>query len=344
MQEFYSCKESLYMGLRGRNIADCIADGMLENPAHLAAFLGLPVEDATGDRDHYGMNSLLWAAYGGGNVDVVRALLETRVFNCDDCCHDGQNALIYAVQGGNVRLTQMLLEYHQFDDLREALLYAAMSDQHEMFLALWKHVGEDADMLPIEQSDDGRNLLHYAGCAETAKLLVRLGVDPAAADDYGNTPLHWVSDPGVIKVLVSDRRVDVNKTDCYGRTPLHSASDRFEDNPSTVLALLQGGATDHLRTPRGDAAIHIAARGGNVMVIEQLLLIYEPESWRYVVDIPNDEGSDTALHIAARSGDARAVQTLMSLGASIRRCNARRKTPLCVAANDDLRAMMLAAE
>jgi hypothetical protein len=72
----------------------------------------------------------------------------------------------------------------------------------------------------------GRTPLHYAGCAEAAKLLLERGADVNARDERGRTPLHTAVEGGrldVMRVLL-EAGADINARDEWGRTALHYAA------------------------------------------------------------------------------------------------------------------------
>jgi hypothetical protein len=81
----------------------------------------------------------------------------------------------------------------------------------------------------IEISDNILNLVHWIdsplfGCKypEVAALLIDKGLDPNDFDDYGASPLHYVTSAKVAKVLI-DAGAPINACDDIGNIALHNA-------------------------------------------------------------------------------------------------------------------------
>ncbi len=100
--------------------------------------------------------------------------------------------------------------------------------------------------LAQERYTYGRTLLHETagqGSLATVELLLELGADPNAADQFGHVPLYFVGNQ------------------CHAAT-----------GPEVVRALVRGGANVNARGGvQRCTALHMAARRGNVRVAEALL-------------------------------------------------------------------------
>jgi len=88
----------------------------------------------------------------------------------------------------------------------------------------------------------GRTALHGASKEAVVQVLVKVGANIEAKDNYGWTSLHWASENGhaaVVQTLLQ-HGADVAATDKRGRTSLHFAS--MSGHAAVVQTLLQHGA------------------------------------------------------------------------------------------------------
>jgi len=145
---------------------------------------------------------------------------------------------------------------------------------------------------------DGMTALHWAAYhddLDTAKLLVRAGADPKAANRYGVTPLSLACTNG---------------------------------NGAMVEALLEAGADPNTTLPGGETALMTAARVGAPEPVKALLV----RGAR--VDAKDDRRGQTALMWAAAEGHADVVRDLIEAGADFRARLSSGFTPLLFAARE----------
>jgi ankyrin repeat protein len=119
----------------------------------------------------------------------------------------------------------------------------------------------------------GRTLLHHVVSrdAGAVKRLLSRGADPNAADDVGQTPLHWAAYIGrsdIVRLLLKYGANLNIKTKYDGRTPLHVAA-AYE--VSVVKLLIKYGADVNARDSRGRTPLYIALEERNVDVVKALL-------------------------------------------------------------------------
>jgi len=141
------------------------------------------------------------------------------------------------------------------------------------------------------RAGDGWTALHAAAAncrtrdgSSTLRIerLVEAGLDPAAKDRAGRTPLHYAAWQGFMSGIetVNDHRPDavatllrrgspVNAVDETGRTALHYAALMGHD--TLVWELLRAGAVRDLRDRGGSLAIDLAASRGNAETVKWLL-------------------------------------------------------------------------
>jgi cytohesin len=223
-----------------------------------------------------------------GKAEVVRLLLE---HGGSANALDGENRspLHIAAGRGDAALIAELLD--QGGDIqgmskdRRTPLHGAASGGH---LAATKALlirGADASA----RDDRGRTPLHVTSSLPVAEILLANGADPNAADgrrytrlhlaaereiefvelligknavmdartEEGETPLHWASKRGTIRVveLLLANGADVNAKDNHLQTPLHGAAEW--GRPAVVRLLVDSGADVNARI-----ATHMALGGG----------------------------------------------------------------------------------
>ena len=182
--------------------------------------------------------------------------------------------------------------------------------------------------------------LHYSahmGCPEVSRILLEHGADVSLQNDFGQIPLHFVSNLGnkdegerlvLARLLLAGSCMDVNAQAGDGGTPLHSASQNRR--PKIVQLLLARGANAHAEDFQGRNPLHYLSPPLNlngvdpqdVLRVTQLLL-------EQGVDVNVlDEKRETPLHIAASVGHLENIQVLLDHGAKADAENVDGQIPL----------------
>jgi ankyrin repeat protein len=108
------------------------------------------------------------------------------------------------------------------------------------------------------------------GNAEEVRLLLDVGADVNAKDDFDATALIWAAgDPAKSRMLI-ERGADVMAQSKQGRTPLMVAARR-DGSASLVSLLLAKGADARTRDATGNTALHLAAHMGDVETMRLLI-------------------------------------------------------------------------
>jgi ankyrin repeat protein len=164
------------------------------------------------------------------------------------------------------------------------------------------------------------------GHGMTAWLLMQARADINKQDNKGFTPLHsaaerWKEsrDKSLIWLLLQNR-ADINARTRLGLTALHIAASR--GHSSVVWLLLENGANPSQVDNNGRTALHCAITEGRKTVAQ--LLIRKDESLIHATD--DEKG--TALHVAASGGDLPIVELLLDSGAEINVRDREGYTPL----------------
>ncbi|OSX68553.1 hypothetical protein BU14_2589s0001, partial [Porphyra umbilicalis] len=100
---------------------------------------------------------------------------------------------------------------------------------------------------------------------------------------------------------------------CGELPPLHQASR--QGDTLAVAALLRGGVPAGAASDKGDSALHWAAVGGHVAVMEELLAA--GADWAVNCRWDRFTIGWQPLHWAARGGRAPAIQVLLAAGADL---------------------------
>jgi len=132
------------------------------------------------------------------------------------------------------------------------------------------------------------NLALVSGSNDQLKEVLDSGIDPDAADVFGNTPLRSIIEQsgsvpafqGQVKTLLA-AGADPNLTDAYGDTPLHAAA--YDAPEALIRVLLQAGGNPNLPNDVGVTAYETALKHGNhgaVSAIEQASTFRHPDRER----------------------------------------------------------------
>ena len=155
---------------------------------------------------------------------------------------------------------------------------------------------------------------------------VLLGVNLAATDKNGTTPLHWIAANGyteIAKYLV-DKDASVEAKDNDGYTPLHYAAE----NGHTDIAkyLVDKGASVAAKDNIGNTSLHLAVKEGHTELAKYLIDKKAP------LDAKTKTFDQTPLHLAAQLCRTEIAKYLIDKGA-----------PLEVKADSDWTPLHLAA-
>ena len=138
-------------------------------------------------------------------------------------------------------------------------------------------------------------------------------------DADGDTLLHLAIISG--HVMLAKVFIEVAPwTDCLNiyndklrQTPLHLAV--LMKQVEIVRLLLDNGANPEMCDHKGDTALHIACRSGNLTMVNEILKQRESRP-KQNLDVRNYEGQ-TCLHVAVLGGYKKIVDTLLEAGADV---------------------------
>ncbi|KAL2801827.1 ankyrin repeat-containing domain protein [Aspergillus granulosus] len=233
------------------------------------------VRDASG-------HGILKHAITGGNEAIVRSALLRMDVNSQG--NDGSTPLMWAAKGGDERLVKLLLAEQNIrvnargEHGLTALMLAVVSDSLPAVKALLEHkdidvnarCDDDADML---EGTSALGVIAIHGLTEMARVILEHPhANPEIRDMYGRTPLARaaISDmPGIVKLLVDRKDVDVNSPDASGVTPLIHAIEAEAE--LVVQHLLSDSRIQATRKNRGRTALTEAALTGNERILRMLL-------------------------------------------------------------------------
>lgn len=211
------------------------------------------------------------------------------------------------------------------------------------------------------------SLLHVKcreGDIEKVRLLLQHGAEVDAKDSAQETALHHAvihNQAAVIKVLIENKRTDLEALQCDGFTPLATALKHQYIAAATLLVdagadihtkkhfqewqpihdsarynrleslkyLAQAGANIKSKTSAGLNSLHLAASGGHVSVVQFLLDRGVP-----IDDV--DDAQKTALIWAIEKQHLDVVKLLLASGAEINYSSKRAWLPLHLAAKNDM--------
>lgn len=276
-----------------------------------------------------GASALHWAARKN-QVEAVKLLLK----NGADVNLKGKNdkctPLHYAILGANTDIIKMIVDKGSDINSRDkdgenALYYSAAVGR----IDLVKYFMKKGLKLKGETSKIHTNPLTYAterGHLETAKWLVKQGVDPRVQDKNKFNLLHraaWDGKPDMI-VWLLEQGLDVNAKTTFGRTPLHNAA--MTGNNDGVMVLLKKGADVDYTSKEGWNALYLAVKRGYADTVAILLKAGANASYT------QKKGGKSLLHLAANQGYGKITKMLVSKGANPNVRDTAGKTPLYYAA------------
>ena len=204
--------------------------------------------------------------------------------------------------------------------------------RHQNAFDIAKIMGTEAKLAAILAKERGINAAHKVlvkamreGNTDTVKLLLELGADINAKNNYGWTALIYAARWGntdTVKLLL-ELGADINAKNNYGWTALIYAA-RW-GNTDTVKLLLELGADINAKNNYRWTALIYAARWGKTEIVKLLL------DRKANIEAKDNHGW-TALMIAARWGKTEIVKLLLDRKANIEAKNDYGSTALMIAA------------
>jgi ankyrin repeat protein len=181
------------------------------------------------------------------DFDEVTTLIATGAdVNAKDKNYNGITALFLAVESGNIKMVETLLNFGAKINVRD-----------------------DEKRTPLMALD-------YDATPELVNLLLRYNAKVSAVDKEGNSVLHRVAESNnaeIIQLLIKEN-ADINAQNKEGQTPLMIAV--YYENIETVKALLSAGAKVNIRDNEDKTALSIVKgkEGEEGEEIAKLLIQY----------------------------------------------------------------------
>ncbi|CAG9318316.1 unnamed protein product [Blepharisma stoltei] len=186
-----------------------------------------------------------------------------------------------------------------------------------------------------------KSCLHLAsreGHFDIVKSLVAKGWSIDARDKLLSTPLHLACTNGhanIIAFLLS-KGADIHARDSLGRTALLFAACSTNSQAITVLLNKDTRALDG-KDYTGRSALHYAIFNPHPKQVEIIRKLLESG---IPVDIP-DSDNKTPLHHACEAGKPRSIRILLKWGANIESKDSMMKSPVDLAANQNIKQLVL---
>ncbi|XP_078539924.1 85/88 kDa calcium-independent phospholipase A2 isoform X2 [Lissotriton helveticus] len=247
-----------------------------------------------------------------GDVECIRELVEQCNARKDIADSNGETVFHYAAKQNDPRITEILAQnqsncLNQLSNSGETPLHVACRlGKSETLKALLRFkakpdiVGKQG--LPIHTAMKYNQKV----CAEA---LLDVDVNQVFARDtrYGATPLHWVKNVEMTRLLLA-RGSNINYVSKTGDTALHIMVKRSRFDCAMVL--LTHGADANAQGDGGNTPLHLAMKLDHLELIKALIVFGAN------VETPNEFGETPGL-IAARSSKGANRKVLLSLLSSV---------------------------
>ncbi|XP_048250940.1 serine/threonine-protein phosphatase 6 regulatory ankyrin repeat subunit A-like isoform X2 [Haliotis rufescens] len=253
-------------------------------------------------------NNILHLACQGGNRFIIKHLLP--LFDINSRGQDGRTAVMYAAVNGLRSVFDLLVsnkaDVSLKDDYNNSVFHLACLGGNSSIV---EQLFPNVDISSVD--DNGRTAIMKAAYARQKSVfnfLVSKNSDLKVIDDYRDNVLHFAckgGDKTIVQCIL--QRLDINTRGRNGCTPVMIAA-RFGNRH--LFNLLVSKEVDLTMTDdHGNDILHLACRGGNRLIIEHLLPLFDL----------NSRGQDgrTAVMYAAVNGRRRAFDPLVSNGADI---------------------------
>ncbi|XP_067685980.1 putative ankyrin repeat protein RF_0381 [Haliotis asinina] len=265
--------------------------------------------------------NILHLSCHGGNVDIVKYILEQNIVDINSKRSDGKTPLMLASLHGCRNIFQLLIgkdaDVGTAHDCEMLFTCACEGGDAEIVTFVLNHTSVDVNSI----LSNGITPLMCAaklGHEDLFKLLVTKGADMAKVDDDHENVLHIACRDGnteILKYILKQNVLDINSKQEDGMTPLLLAAALAEKE--VVEILVAKGADPTAIDDDGDGILHLAV----------LLPISDISCLKYIltqniVDI-NGRGrlGMTPLLLAAESGNRDVFDILIEGGADVSAVN-----------------------
>ena len=190
-----------------------------------------------------------------GNLDGVKALLCDDKINVNVQDSNGDTPLHEACLHGEEEIVEVLLNKMSESTPREKIgskiyvrnhlgftpFHLACRNGNVNLARCLLSVADQPFILMVERDNEGATALHLACERDEPKIvefLLEKEADPFAEKNDGMTPIHVAAQYGcqeVMRVFLSQDRVDININDKYSQTPLHFAAEYGKDEMMRLL-------------------------------------------------------------------------------------------------------------